>query len=239
MSPRAGTAPDEPLAYPPFRGFPREGMEFLRKLKRNNNRPWFTAHREEYEELVRFPMHCLIASLRARMADEAADLTMHPVKSVFRVHRDVRFSRDKRPYKTNIAASFHWKDRRKGTEAPGLYVGIEPDEVFIGGGLYMPDGSQLKSIRRAIADAPEEYLEIVRAKGFVRKFGGIQGERLQRAPLGYPPDHPMIEHLKHKQFFVGVESGHSPVLQPAFLTTVVSVFRETLPLVRWLARVTR
>lgn len=238
MSPRSAFPHDEPLSFPPFRGFPAEGIEFLRKLKRNNNRPWFTAHREEYDELVRFPMQCLIASLMARMADDAAGLTMHPAKSIFRVYRDVRFSNDKRPYKTNIAASFNWKTGKKGTETPGLYVGIEPDSVFIGGGLYMPDGAQLKAIRSAIASDPEEFLAIVQARSFRRRFGGIQGERLQRAPLGYPSDHPMIEHLKHKQFFVGVETGHAPALKPAFLTTVVAVFRETMPLVRWLARVT-
>ncbi len=226
--------------FPPFAGFPRDGMKFLSKLKKNNNRPWFHEHKAEYEETVRFPMQCLIASLAERMSGVASDFEFHPRKSIFRIHRDVRFSKNKAPYKTNIAASFELKRSSKGvTETPGLYVGIEPGSIFIGGGLYMPYGDQLKAIRKSIVDHPDEFLGIVRARRFKKEFGTIQGEKLLKAPLGCPKDHPMIEHLKHKQFFVGKEfDDESICLKPSFVNLVASVFTDTMPLVRWLVKAT-
>jgi uncharacterized protein (TIGR02453 family) len=230
--------PDD-ILYPPFTGFPGSGLDFLRKLKKNNNRPWFQSHREEYEESLRFPMQCLITGLAVRLHDEAPEVEFNPKKSIFRIYRDTRFSKNKTPYKTNIAAWFQARGTKADSETPGLYLGVEPEEVFVGGGLYMPSGSQLKAIRRSIAENPEEYLEVVRSPRFRKRFGGIQGAVLSRAPLGYPPDHPMIEHLRHKQFFVGVEPDEKSCYTPRFLETVAGVFTDTMPLVRWLLRAMR
>jgi len=226
---------DEVL-FPPFTGFPKTGLDFLRRLKKNNNRPWFQTHRAEYEENVRFPMQCLIAGLAVRLHDEAPEIEFNPVKSIFRIYRDTRFSRNKLPYKTNIGAWFTLRGIRGDSERPGLYVGVGTEEVFIGGGLYMPSGEQLKAIRRSIADRPEEYLSVVRSPRFRKKFGGIQGAVLSRSPLGYPPDHPMIEHLRHKQFFAGIEPDEKACYAPRFLETVAGAFTDTMPLVRWLVR---
>ena len=228
----------EELDFPPFTGFPKETLRFLNALKKNNNRPWFQKHKEEYEEVVRFPMKCLIAGLAVKMADAAPEIEFSPKRSIFRIYRDVRFSKNKAPYKTNIAAYFNFRGNKGPTEAPGLYVGIGPGEIYIGGGLYMPWGEQLKSIRRSIAERPAEYLAMVGAQRFKKRFGGIQGEKLSKAPLGYPKDHPMIEHLRHKQFFVGIEPAVSACYSARFLTTVADAFRDTMPLVRWLVRAT-
>jgi uncharacterized protein (TIGR02453 family) len=227
------------VLYPPFAGFPKAGLDFLRRLKRNNNRTWFQAHRQEYEDEVRFPMQCLIAGLAVRLHDEAPEIEFNPKKSIFRIYRDTRFSRDKTPYKTNIAAWFQLRGMKADSESPGLYVGVGTDEVFVGGGLYLPSGEQLKAIRRSIAEGPDDYLQVVRSRRFRRKFGTIQGEVLSRAPLGYSPDHPMIEHLRHKQFFVGVEPEEKACYSPKFLVTVASVFADAMPLVRWLVRAVR
>jgi len=220
--------------FPPFAGFPPEGMRFLQRLAKNNNRPWFQKHKEEYEDLVRFPMKTFIASLAEGMRSDAPDIEFNPRSSIFRVYRDVRFSRNKLPYKTHIAAAFRIRGRKGPTESPGLYVHVEPGEVFIGGGLYMPAGPQLKAIRKAIADEPDEFLSILRNPSFRRTYGGIQGEVLQRAPLGYPGDHPMIEHLRHKQFYVGKNMPGASCGKAAFLETAMKGFRTALPLVRWL-----
>jgi uncharacterized protein (TIGR02453 family) len=228
--------PLEELAYPPFAGFPPEGLAFLRRLKRNNNRPWFQKHKEEYEEVVRFPMECLIASLRPRMMEVAPEFEFHPRKSIFRIYRDTRFSTDRTPYKTNIAANFEARGVRGRISAPGLYVGVEIGEIFVGGGLYLPSGDQLKAIRASIADAPEELLAVVQDRNFVRILGEILGERLQKAPLGYPRDHPMIDYLRLKQFYVGVEYDEEQCLTPRFLDTVVRVFTAAMPFIRWLQR---
>ena len=228
---------DETL-FQPFDGFPREGMDFLKKLKKNNNRPWFQKHKSVYDENVRFPMQCLIASLSERMGDVGPEIEFNPRKSIFRIYRDVRFSKNKAPYKTSIAASFRM--REKGTspvENPGLYLGIAPGEVYIGGGLYMPTGDQIKAIRKAITERPDEFLAVASGRKFKKEFGEIQGEKLAKAPLGYPKDHPMIEHLKHKQFYIGKDyDDESMCLKPGFLDLVVRVLTDTMPFVRWLAR---
>ena len=124
---------DDLELYPPFEGFPPEGIAFLRRLKKNNTRPWFQRHRDEYEELVRFPMQCLVASLARQMADQAPEFAFDPRTSIFRIYRDVRFSKNKAPYKTNIAASFDYRGKGSPTETPGLYVGIEPGETTADG----------------------------------------------------------------------------------------------------------
>jgi uncharacterized protein (TIGR02453 family) len=227
------------VLYPPFTGFPKSGLGFLRQLKKNNNRPWFQSHRGVYEEEVRFPMQCLIAGLAVRLHDDAPEIEFHPKKSIFRIYRDTRFSNNKTPYKTNIGAWFEMRGAKGHSETPGLYVGVGTEEVFVGGGLYMPSGEQLKAIRRSIAENPEEYLSVVRSPRFRKKFGGIQGAVLSRAPLGYPPDHPMIEHLRHKQFFVGIELDEKACSAPKFLETVAGVFTDSMPLVRWLAHAMR
>jgi uncharacterized protein (TIGR02453 family) len=230
--------PLDDSSYPPFEGFPREALSFLRKLKRNNNRAWFQAHRTEYEECVRFPMQTLIADLARDMAGVAPEIEFHPVRSIFRIYRDVRFSTNKAPYKTNIAASFEVRSGAGPTETPGLYVGIEPGEIWVGGGLYMPTAPQLKAIRRSIAEEPEGWLAVVEAPRFRKVFGGIDGEKLSRAPLGYPADHPMIEHLKHKQLYAGVVLDDAACHSPRFLKKVESVFTDLMPLIRWLVKAT-
>jgi uncharacterized protein (TIGR02453 family) len=228
--------PLDDLMYPPFRGFPAEGLQFLSRLKRNNNRRWFQTHKLEYQELVRFPMECLIASLAQRMADTAPDIEFHPKKSIFRIYRDTRFSKNKTPYKTNIAASFKLRGQKSPMDTPGLYVGIEPGEIWVGGGLYMPLGPQLKAIRNAMVRDPEAWLGVAENRRFKSVYGGIDGEKLVKAPLGYPKDHPLIEHLRHKQFYAGKLLEDSACLSPRFLGTVEKIFVDILPLVRWLVQ---
>lgn len=230
------TLPIEEDFFPPFEGFPKKGIDFLKKLKRNNSRPWFQSHKDEYEEYVKFPMQCLIATLAQKMIDTAPEMEFNPKKSIFRIYRDVRFSKNKAPYKTNIAASFSMRGKKGPTEKPGLYVGIEPGQIFVGGGLYMPAGDQLKAIRRSMVDDPARFLAVVETPRFKSQIGEIEGEKLQKAPLGFPKDHPMIEHLKHKQFFVGKVYDDAVCLKPKFANVVASVFEDCMPLVRWLAK---
>lgn len=227
---------DEAL-FPPFEGFSAKGLAFLAKLKKNNNRPWFQKHKEEYEELVRFPMRCLIAELALTMKDEAPEFEFHPMKSIFRIYRDTRFSKNKAPYKTNIAATFEVRGDKSPIETPCFYLGIAPGDIFVGGGLYIPNGAQLKKIRHAIATRSDEYVGIIESKRFKKIFGPIGGEKLQRAPLGYAPDHPMIEHLRNKQFFVGVQFPDGACMKKSFAATAANTMREALPLVRWLIEV--
>jgi uncharacterized protein (TIGR02453 family) len=221
---------DELEFYPPFEGFPKEGIAFLKKLKRNNNRDWFGRHKHEYESLVKQPMQSLIIALQPHFRRFAPDIDADPKRSLFRIHRDVRFSKDKSPYKTHVAAHFVRRGKEKGTEGSGYYLHIEPGEVFLGAGIYMPDGEQLKKIRRAIADRPEEFLSIINAKSFRRTFGKLEGEKLQRVPRGYPTDHPMAKWLRYKQFFVWLEWPEEKSFSVSFVNAVAKVFEEAAPL---------
>jgi len=220
--------------FPPFVGFPRDGIDFMKRLKRNNNRPWFEKHKEVYETVVKLPMQSLIAALQPHFDVFAPEFDVHPKKSLFRIYRDVRFSKDKTPYKTHVAAHFVLRGKPKGIEGSGYYLHIEPGEVFLGGGIYMPDGDQLKKIRRAIAGQPDRFLSILEQKQFKKIFKRLQGETLQRVPQGYEPGHPMAEWLKYKQFFVWVEWAEAKSLRQKFVTDVVEVFEAATPLVRFL-----
>lgn len=219
-------------AYPPFAGFPPEGLKFLRDLKQHNDREWFASHKDEYLEYVKLPMQSLIAALSAQIAAIAPEMSVDPKKSMFRIHRDTRFSKNKDPYKTHVAAIFHHPGRW--TESAAFYLHVEPGKVFLGGGVYMPDGPQLKKIRAAIAAKPKDFLAVVKNPTFVKKFGTLDGDRLSRAPLGFTPDHPMIEWLKFKQFIVYTEWDESAARKKDLPGRVASVYREMLPLVRFL-----
>jgi uncharacterized protein (TIGR02453 family) len=220
--------------YPPFDGFPREGIQFLKRLKRNNNRPWFEEHKGEYESLVKLPMQSLIAALKPHFDKFAPEYDVNPKRSIFRVYRDVRFSRDKTPYKTHVAAHFVLRGKPKGIEGSGYYLHIEPGEVFIGGGIYMPDGDQIKKIRRAIAEQPDRFLSTIDDRKFKKRFGELEGDKLKRVPSGYDPEHPLAEWLKFKQFFVGAEWPELVCYKRSFVEEVAKAFEQATPLVRFL-----
>ena len=231
-------APKIPIAdldfFPPFDGFPKEGIVFLKRLKRNNNRPWFEKHRDEYESSVKLPMQSLIAALKPHFDRFSPEFYVNPKRSLFRVYRDVRFSKDKTPYKTHVAAHFVLRGKPKGVEGSGYYLHIEPGSVFLGGGIYMPDSDRIKKIRRAIADQPEQFLSIIGSRRFKSRFGKLEGDKLQRVPQGYQQNHRMAEWLKQKQFFVWVEWPESKCHTRQFINDVAKTFEEATPLIRFL-----
>ena len=218
--------------FPPFEGFPKEGLTFLKQLKKNNNREWFGKHKAEYEEFAKLPVQSLIASVKAPMAKVAPEIDVNQKRSMFRIYRDTRFSKNKTPYKTHVAAVFHLKGHWE--DSAGYYVHIEPGVIYVGGGIYMPSSDQLKKIRHAIAEQSKEFLSIVQSKTFKKTFDKLEGEKLQRAPLGYPVDHPMIEWLKHKSFFTGVEWGEKECSSAKFVNSIMLVYKDLLPLIRFL-----
>jgi uncharacterized protein (TIGR02453 family) len=176
-------------------------LSFLRKLARNNQRDWFEAHKVEYEEMVRTPALQFITD----MADDLAVLSPHFLAqakkvggSLMRVHRDVRFGADKRPYKTNIGIQFR-HEQGKDVHAPGFYLHIEPNGCFVGVGIWRPDAPALGNIRDVIAEQPGKWRMAISGKSFNRHFT-LSGETLSRPPKGYAKDHPCIEDLKRKDF---------------------------------------
>jgi uncharacterized protein (DUF2461 family) len=188
-------------------------LRFLRALKRNNDRNWFNAHREDYEAHVKTPMAAAIERLGVEFQQFAPDLMADPKRSLYRIWRDTRFSADKRPLKTNVAAVFPHRRGTRHTSA-GLYFEISPAWVFAGGGLYMPEPPALQRIRAHIAGDP-------------RRFGRL-------VPRGFASDHPAAEYLKYKQFLGFREWPPELMTSPRFWPELVGTFRAVAPLVAYL-----
>jgi uncharacterized protein (TIGR02453 family) len=219
---------------PPFEGFPKEGIKFFKQLKRNNNRKWFEKHKEEFESHTKAPMQSYIIALQTYFSRFAPEFDLNPKRSIFRIYRDIRFSSDKTPYKTHIAAHFVLRGKQKGFVGSGYYIEIGPGELYVGGGIYIPDSDQLKKIQKAIAGRGEEFLSIVESRRFKKLFAPFEWKKLQRIPKGYEENHPMAEWLKYKQFFVGVSWPESKCYKVSFVKETASICKELTPLVRFL-----
>jgi uncharacterized protein (TIGR02453 family) len=206
-------------------------LTFLRALKRNNRREWFNAHRDDYETNVRQPMIAFVERLAADFRDFAPELVASPKVSMYRIHRDTRFSPNKAPYKTHAAAVFPPRGLPK-HEGAGLYFHISPDEVWIGGGMYAPQTPQLVAVREHIAANLQHLRAIVESPGFRRHVGRLEGARLQRVPRGFPKDHEAAEYLKFRQFLAGREFPPAFATSPKFYGALLTVFRQVAPLTR-------
>ena len=213
--------------------FPAETLRFLRALKRNNRREWFNAHRDDYEAYVRQPMTAIVERLAVDLRAFAPELVATPKVSMYRIYRDTRFSDDKKPYKTHIAAVFPTRGLLK-HEGAGAYFHISPDEVWIGGGMYSPQPPQLFAVREHIAGHVKQLRTIVESPGFRRHLGALGGDRLTRVPRGFPKEHPAAEYLKLKHFVAGADLPATLATSPTFYKTVLAIFREVVPLARFL-----
>jgi len=213
--------------------FTPKSLAFLRALKRNNKREWFASRKADYEEHVRAPMIAVVEQLAKDFRRFAPELEASPKTSIFRIYRDTRFSDDKSPYKTQVAAAF--RDRRlpRG-ESAGLYVEVTPGWVWIGGGYYAPQTPQLVRIREHISETFPEIDRITRKAVFRRAFGTLEGERLTRVPRGFPKDDPAAEYLKYRSFLAGRELPADFATRPEFYPTLVATFKAVMPLVRFL-----
>ena len=224
-----------------FEGFGEEAFRFLRGLRRNNRRDWFERNRARYETAVRDPLRALVEEMDVRLARLAPELTGDPRRSVFRIHRDVRFSSDKSPYKTNAACQFYHQDAGRGAgqdavgAGAGLYFQIEERRCFVAGGLWMPARPTLDRIRDAIAAAPEELDRIVGGTAFRRKFRALDQEAmLTRLPRGFAPGHPAERWLRYRSFTATRMLDEREVLSRRLPAILERDFAALLPLVRWL-----
>lgn len=208
----------------------RTELTFLKKLSKNNNRDWFEANKAAYLE-AKAHFEDFVSDLLGEL--QKFDDSLHglnPKKLIFRIYRDVRFSKDKRPYKTNMGASF--SSGGKGIGKPGYYLHIEPgNKSFVAGGLYMPDAEVLGKIRQEIDYNAKALQKIMNARKFKAVYGDFWNEdALKTAPKGYPKDHPHIEWLKLKSFIVISDLKDAAVTKPGFLKEVVGLFKTVKPL---------
>ncbi|HXH06520.1 MAG TPA: DUF2461 domain-containing protein, partial [Vicinamibacterales bacterium] len=223
-------APGLPRLQPASPRFSEEALRLLRALARHNTREWFRAHRDRYERLVRAPMLALIDRLAIDLPAFLPELVASPRVSLYRIWRDTRFSEDKSPLKTHIAAVFPARGLPR-HEAPGLYLEVSGRRVFAGGGLYRPQPTQLRLVREHIAAHPDRFRRIVEAPAFRRAFGRLEGDRLARVPAGVSRDHPAAEYLKFRQFLAGREWPPELAAGPRFYSTLIRTYRRLAPLI--------
>lgn len=221
--------------------FTPASLRFLRALARNNARPWFEAHRREYEALVRDPMRDLVDEMDVRLARFAPEIVGDAKRSIFRIYRDVRFSEDKSPYKTQAACWFYHRDasHRVGQEShgggAGFYFQLAPGNCFSGGGIWMPPREALLRLREAIAEGPGVFARLVTSPAVRRRLGGLDEEAvLKRVPRGFPPDHPAARWLRYRSFTLGRAYTDAQAVSSRLPALLESDFALMLPLVRWL-----
>jgi uncharacterized protein (TIGR02453 family) len=212
--------------------FTRKTLSFLRSLKRNNDRDWFHARRDQYEMHCKQPLIAIIERLADDLPAFAPELVADPKVSLFRQFRDTRFSNDKTPLKTHIGATF--PNRKLGRlNGAGLYFEVAPTWVWIGGGLWAPDTSQLHLVREHVAANHRRLDRIVNAPAF-RKLGGLQGDKITRVPRGFAKDHPAATYLMHRQFLGFREEPETLAASPAFYKQLRETLRTIVPLVTFL-----
>jgi uncharacterized protein (TIGR02453 family) len=213
--------------------FTPKTLSFLRSLKRNNDREWFRARRDQYEQHVRGPMITLIERLATDFRRFAPELEASPKKSLYRIYRDTRFSEDKSPLKTQVAASFRSRGLPRGDGA-GLYLEVNPGWVWMGGGWYAPEPAQLVRVRQHISDTHPELHRLTRTAAFRKAVGELDGERLTRVARGFASDDPAAEYLKYRNFLAGREFPPAFATSDRFYPTLVATFKAVMPLVRFL-----
>ncbi len=176
-------------------------LKFLKDLKKNNNREWFAENKHKYD-LAKADVVKFVSEILSNISKSIPELqVLKAEKCIMRIYRDVRFSKNKDPYKLNFGIYFPIKD--KSVHAPGYYLHIQPGESFVGGGFWMPPADALKNIRQEIDYNTDEFLSILSSKSFKKYYDSLSEEdKLQTAPKGYPKDHPHIELLKLKSFTV-------------------------------------
>jgi uncharacterized protein (TIGR02453 family) len=205
---------------------------FLRDLRKHNDRDWFAAHRERYEEDVRGPLLGFISDFAPRLAKISKHMVADPRPvggSLFRIHRDTRFAKDKSPYKTHAACHFRHAATTKDVHGPGYYLHLEPGSVFVAGGMWMPAPEALAAIRDAIVASPARWKKAI---------AGLElgGDQLKRVPRGYDADHPLVDDLRRQSFITSIALDEKKAVSPRFLDDVARACKTTAPLLGFLAR---
>lgn len=226
-----------------FEGFQPDAVRFLLELRANNDRAWFHPRKAEYERLLKEPLEALCTVLGERFAERGIPLRAD-ARSPFRIYRDIRFAKDKSPYKTYVSASFAWAGegapsdgRGKTAEVHGVggYFHFQPDEEYVGGGTWQPARPRLEAWRSLVATDPRRVHRLIDAPAFTSEFGQLDGDRLKRVPPGYPADHPDAELLRLKDVVFGRRLTADEVLSPRLPEILANTFAVAVPFMRLLA----
>ena len=208
-------------------------LQFLKALKKNNNREWFEKNRPKYENAKQDYLQFVTEVLDGIKKTDQSLQFLEPKQCVFRIHRDARFSKNKDPYKTNFGASFSLGAKK--IDTAGYYFHLEPGACFIGGGFWFPMAPELNKIRQEMDYCFNEFKSIINAKKFKNYYGVLnETDKLVRPPKGYEPNNPAIEYLKLKNFTATMEISDADVLNKNLVIKVISSFEALSPLVHFL-----
>ncbi len=208
-------------------------IDFLKDLTANNQREWMQENKKRYE-VAKTEFKSTVASLISGIADFDESVEgLEPKDCIFRINRDIRFSKDKSPYKTNFGAAM--MEGGKKTSNPTYYLHIQPGKSFVAGGVYMPEPDNLKKIRQEIDYNPQELRDIVKEEQFRTLFGEMTGESLKTAPKGYPKDHPNIDLLRMKSFLVSRDLTDKEVLSKDFVSKITEMYHVIHPFNQYFA----
>ena len=218
-----------------FNGFKYTSVGFLQELSENNNRNWFTQNKQRYETDVLIPALNYISAMSEPLSKISLNFTAIPKRiggSLMRIYRDTRFSKDKTPYKTNIG--IHFRHRLgKDMHAPGYYVHIAPDELFLGVGIWHPPSDALLKIREYIDEHPKKWINARNDKEFRNEYE-IMGDKLKSAPRGFPKDHKLIEDLKWKDHTAIHRLSVPEIQKDNFVEWSADIFRKASPYMKFL-----
>lgn len=215
-----------------FTGFRPEALNFLVELALNNDRAWFQPRKADYETLLKQPLEQLCTAVNAEFVARGIPLAADAARSPFRIYRDVRFSRDKSPYKTNVGASFPWTGAGGGV---GGYFHLEPGHAFAGGGMWHPSPARLAAWRNAVTGDRPGVHAVLDDPAFRAAFGEVGGDRLKRAPTGFAADDSDLELLKLKDVTFGLALADTDVLTADLPAMIAGTLAHAVPLLRLLA----
>lgn len=219
-----------------FPGFPKEGMAFLRALKKHNNREWFTPRKSEFEATVRQPMIELVGAIHREMLRFAPQYVGDPAKCVYRIYRDTRFSKDKTPYKTFVSALILRNGFSKYAGCAAYYFSVSPEEIEVAGGVYTPDRDVLLTVRRHIADNYKQFRATFGGSKVKRLLGDLYGDGVSRMPKGFDPDHPAADLIRRKQYLLDTQLDPKLVTTPKLLGEIVTRIEAMTPFIEFLNR---
>jgi uncharacterized protein (TIGR02453 family) len=218
-----------------FPGFSREGLKFLKDLKKNNDREWFTPRKAIFEEELRLPMVRLVEAVHGEMMRFAPQYVGEPAKCIYRIYRDTRFSKDKTPYKTHVGALL-WRNGTEKNDAASFYFAVSPEAVEVAGGLYFAEADALFAVRTQVKDAHRELAGILGARKLRTLMGELQGESLTRVPKGFDAAHPAADLIKRKRFTLYRELDPALAQSPKIVKEIVSRLEAMAPFVDFLNR---
>jgi uncharacterized protein (TIGR02453 family) len=235
MSDSTADTTAEPM---PFTGFSPDALQFLADLAANNDRAWFQPRKADYERLIKAPLEALCVALADRFDQLRLPLEADPRRSPFRIYRDVRFSRDKSPYKTAQGADFPWRDSRDDEKRPrcavGGYFHLEPGNVFVGGGMWHPEPARLAAFREKVDRDPSAVFRAIEDRRFVSVFDSVTGESLTRNPRGFPIDHPYPRLLRLKDVVFSRRLSDHEVFSPELPDTIARDLDAARPVLLFL-----